>query len=61
MRLYEFAQGFNVYSATVRAKHPNYSMSVEVAVFAKSSTMARMILQAQYGMDAVISNISRIS
>jgi hypothetical protein len=61
MRLVEFAEGFDVYSAKVRVKHPSYSMSVDVAVFAKSATMARMILQAQYGMDAVISNISRIS
>lgn len=60
MRSAEFADGFHVYGATVRVKHPSYSMSVDVAVFAKSSTMARMVLQAQYGVDSVISNVRRI-
>ena len=60
MRSTEFTDGFHVYGARVRVKHPSYSMSMDVAVFAKSATMARMLLQAQYGMDSVISSVRRI-
>jgi hypothetical protein len=50
-----------VYRAQVKVKHPDYSMSVDTAIFAKSPAMARLLLQAQYGKDALVSNVTRIS
>jgi hypothetical protein len=55
------APGFNVYTARVKVKNPNYSQSIDVAVFAKSPEMARMLLQAQYGKDTVVSGVVKIS
>jgi hypothetical protein len=57
----EMAEGFQVYAARVRVKNPLYNTSVEVAVFAKNSSMARALLQAQFGADSVISNVHEIS
>jgi hypothetical protein len=53
--------GFNVYSARVKVKNPNYSISVDVAVFAKSPAMARLLLKGQYGEDSMISNVTKIA
>lgn len=53
--------GFDVYKATVRAKTPGGSVSTEVAIFAKNVSMAKQLLQAQFGHDAVISGVTRIS
>lgn len=66
MRSYEFikesvAPGFSVYMARVRVKNPMYSTSVDVAVFAKSPAMARVLLQGQYGTDSVVSNVVKIA
>jgi hypothetical protein len=61
MRASEIFAGFHVYRAQVKVKHPDYSMSVDTAVFAKSPAMARLLLQAQYGKDALVSNVTRIS
>ena len=67
MRAHEFllkegvAPGFDVYMARVKVKNPMYSSSIDVAVFAKSPTMARLLLQAQYGTDSVVSNVTKIS
>lgn len=61
MRLVEFSEGFQVYAARVRVKNPLYSNSVEVAVFAKNVTMARAILQAQFGHDSVVTDVRRIA
>lgn len=55
------APGFQVYMARVKVKNPQYSQSIDVAVFAKSPEMARLLLQGQYGKDAVVSGITRIS
>ena len=52
--------GFDVFMANVKVKQPSGSVSTQVAVFAKSAQMARMLLQAQYGDNAVISSISKI-
>lgn len=52
--------GFDVFMANVRVKQPSGSVATQVAVFAKSAQMARMLLQAQYGDSAVISGISKI-
>ena len=66
MRSYEFikesvAPGFSVYMARVKVKNPMYSTSVDVAVFAKSPAMARVLLQGQYGTDSVVSNVVKIA
>ena len=67
MRAHEFllkegvAPGFDVYMARVKVKNPMYSSSIDVAVFAKSPAMARLLLQGQYGTDSVVSNITKIS
>ena len=66
MRSHEFigesvAPGFNVYTARVRVKNPAYSQSIDVAVFAKSPEMARLLLQGQYGRDAVVSGITKVA
>jgi hypothetical protein len=66
MRASEFiaesvAPGFHVYMARVRVKNPQYSQSIDVATFAKSPEMARLLLQGQYGRDAVVSGITKIS
>ena len=52
--------GFDVFMANVKVKQPSGSVNTQVAVFAKSAQMARMLLQAQYGDSAVISGISKI-
>ena len=52
--------GFDVFMANVKVKQPSGSVNTQVAVFAKSAQMARMLLQAQFGDNAVISSISRI-
>lgn len=61
MRLVEFAEGFQVYAARVRVKNPLYSTSVEVAVFAKNASMARALLQAQFGSDSLVADVRKIS
>lgn len=66
MRSYEFikesvAPGFSVYMARVKVKNPMYSTSVDVAVFAKSPAMARVLLQGQYGTDSIVSNVVKIA
>jgi hypothetical protein len=61
MRLFEFAEGFHIYAARVRVKNPLYSNSVEVAVFAKNPSMARALLQAQFGSDSVVADVRKIS
>jgi hypothetical protein len=67
MRAVEFllkesvAPGFDVYMARVKVKNPMYSSSIDVAVFAKSPAMARLLLQGQYGTDSVVSNVTKIS
>lgn len=61
MRLVEFAEGFRVYAARVRVKNPLYSNSVDVAVFAKNTAMARAVLQAQFGTDSVVTNVRELS
>ncbi len=66
MRAQEFisesvAPGFHVYTARVKVKNPNYSQSIDVAVFAKSPEMARLLLQGQYGRDAVVSGIVKVA
>lgn len=66
MRSHEFikesvAPGFSVYMARVKVKNPMYSTSVDVAVFAKSPAMARVLLQGQYGTDSVVSNVVKIA
>lgn len=65
MRAVEFlsesvAPGFNVYMARVKVKNPQYSQSIDVATFAKSPEMARLLLQGQYGKDSVVSNVTKI-
>jgi hypothetical protein len=66
MRSHEFvtesvAPGFSVYMARVKVKNPMYSTSVDVAVFAKSPAMARVLLQGQYGTDSIVSNVVKIA
>lgn len=66
MRAKEFvvesvAPGFDVYAARVRVKNPLYSTSIDVAVFAKSPAMARLLLQAQYGNDSIVTNVQKIT
>jgi hypothetical protein len=65
MRAQEFLNeskmaGFNVYGARVRVKNPSYATSIDVAIFAKSPAMARLLLRAQYGDSAVVTNVYRI-
>lgn len=61
MRAGEFAAGFQVYGARVRVKNPSYTMGIDVAVFAKSPIMARLLLKAQYGEDSLVTNVRRIA
>lgn len=66
MRFKEFvnesvAPGFHVYMARVKVKNPQYNQSIDVAVFAKSPEMARLLLQGQYGKDSVVSGIVKIA
>jgi len=55
------APGFQVYQARVKVKNHDYSTSIDVAVFAKSPAMAKLLLQGQYGKDAVVSGVVKIS
>jgi hypothetical protein len=61
MRASQFVQGFNVYGARVKVNNPAYSTSIDVAIFAKSPAMARMLLKAQYGNNAMVTNVYKIS
>jgi hypothetical protein len=61
MRASQFTDGFHVYGARVNVKNPSYSTSIDTAIFAKSPAMARLLLKAQYGNTAVITNVYRIA
>jgi hypothetical protein len=61
MRANQFVQGFNVYGARVKVNNPAYSTSIDVAIFAKSPAMARLLLKAQYGNNAMVTNVYKIS
>ena len=52
--------GFQVYGARVKVKNPSYATSIEVAIFAQSPAMARLLLKAQYGDSAVVTNVYKI-
>ena len=56
----ELITGFHVYGASVRVKNPAYTTSVDVAIFAKSPAMARLLLQTQYGKDSIVTNVRRL-
>lgn len=56
----ELLSGFHVYGASVRVKNPSYTTSIDVAIFAKSPAMARLLLQAQYGKNSIVSNVRKI-
>ena len=60
MRASEIFPGFQVYRAQVKVKNPEYTTSIDTAVFAKSPAMARLLLKGQYGHDAVVSNVVRM-
>jgi hypothetical protein len=65
MRAREFlkeavVQGFHVYGARVKVANPSYATSIDVAIFAKSPAMARLLLKAQYGEKSVITNVYKI-
>jgi len=53
--------GFHVYQARVKVKNELYANSMDVAIFAKNPSMARQLLMAQYGKDAVITNVVQIA
>jgi hypothetical protein len=55
------APGFHVYQARVKVKNPLYANSMDVAIFAKNSQMARQLLMAQYGKDSVVTNVVQIA
>ena len=55
------APGFHVYQARVRVKNELYTNSMDVAIFAKNTQMARQLLMAQYGRDSVITNVVQIA
>jgi hypothetical protein len=55
------APGFQVYQARVKVKNELYANSMDVAIFAKNPSMARQLLIAQYGRDAVITNVVKIA
>lgn len=61
MKASEISGGFNVYSARVKVKNPGYTMGIDVAVFAKSPLMARLLLKAQYGSDSLVTNVTKIA
>ena len=56
----ELLSGFHVYGASVRVKNPAYTTSADVAIFAKSPAMARLLLQTQYGKDSIVTNVRRL-
>jgi CO/xanthine dehydrogenase FAD-binding subunit len=56
----ELLPGFHVYGASVRVKNPAYTTSIDVAIFAKSPAMARLLLQTQYGTNSIVTNVHRI-
>lgn len=55
------APGFHVYQARVKVKNTLYTNSMDVAIFAKNTLMARQLLQAQYGKDSVVTNVVQIA
>lgn len=66
MRAQEFLKeavvpGFHVYGARVKVTNPSYATTIDVAIFAKSPTMARLLLKAQYGDNAMVTNVYKIS
>lgn len=61
MRLFEFAEGFGLYSARVKVKNPMYTQGIDVAVYAKNPQMARELLKAQYGNDSIVADVRKIS
>ena len=61
MRASQFVPGFSVYGARVRVKNPSYTTSIDVAIFTKNPAMARLLLKAQYGDSALVTNVYKIS
>lgn len=66
MRANEFLKeskiaGFSVFGARVKVKNPAYSTSIDVAIFAKSPAMARLLLKAQYGDAALVTNVTKLA
>lgn len=55
------APGFHVYQARVKVKNTLYTNSMDVAIFAKNTLMARQLLMAQYGKDSVVTNVVQIA
>ena len=61
MRAKEVAGDYNLWGARVRVKNADFDDSVDVAVYAKTAYMAQQLIRAQYGRNAVISNVRKIA
>ena len=61
MKTKDILAGFKVYVARVRVKNPAYTTAIEVAINAKNPQQARLLLQAQYGHDSIVSGITEVA
>lgn len=60
MRAEEITRQYKFFAAKVKVKQPNYSQIIDTTVTAKTQEMARRLIKAQYGKDALISNVREI-
>jgi hypothetical protein len=51
---------YKFWGARVKVKQPGYSQMIDTTITAKTKEMARRLLRAQYGKDALINNIREI-
>lgn len=60
MRWEELTNQFKFFAAKVRIKQANYSQVIDTTVNAKNQEMARRLIKAQYGKNALVSNVREI-
>jgi hypothetical protein len=60
MNIAEITNQYKFFGARVRVKQSAYSQIIDTTVTAKTQEMARRLLKAQYGKDALISNVREI-
>lgn len=60
MKYQELIKGFKLWKVGVKVKQPAYSQVIETTVTAKNQEMARRLVKAQYGNNAIIQRVQEI-
>ena len=60
MRWEDVLKQWKLFTAKVRIKQPGYTQHIDVTQNAKNIVMARKLIQAQYGKDAIVTTLKEI-